>query len=35
MSGSTFGNTLYAEFETGVQGANGKNIDFSKPDFHE
>ena len=31
---SAHGNTLYAEFQTGVQSHN-LNIDFSKPDFKE
>lgn len=34
MTGSTHGNKLYAEFQTGVQSHN-LNIDFSKPDFKE
>jgi hypothetical protein len=34
MTGSKFGNTLYAEFATGNQGPKN-NIDFSKPDFYE
>lgn len=33
MPGSEFGDTMYAEFQTGNQ--NSKNIDFSNPDFYE
>ena len=34
MPGSRFGNTLYAEFQTGSQGVK-ENIDFAQPDFYE
>ena len=33
MPGSAFGDTMYAEFQTGQQ--QQENVDFTKPDFHE